>query len=115
MQSPRLGMTSTSHTARATMRMAPVKRVSVVLETIAPPVLLLSVSDRFMYLSLTKEKNTSTTHREVSAILSHSIPYLRLVSVTANVANCWASISLRGDLIFLPIVLTHHLARCDPF
>ena len=64
------------------------ERVFVVLETIAPPVLLLSVSDRFMYLSLTNEKNTSTTQREVSAILSHSIPYLRLVSVTANVARC---------------------------
>src|SRR2546421_6900263 len=93
-KSPRLGTTSANHTARATMSQEPVKRVFAALVTIAPLALFLSVSDRFMHLSLPSEKRNSTTQREVSVILSHIISYLRLVIVTASVTNCQTSVPI---------------------
>src|SRR6266851_8374015 len=91
-QSPRLGITSANHTARAIMSQEPVKRVFAVLEITASLALFCSVSDRVMHLYLTsEEKKNSTTQREVSVILSHIISYLRLVIVTESVTNCQTS------------------------
>src|SRR5260370_30703089 len=56
MKSPRRGMTSTSHTVRAMMSQEPDKRVVAVVETTAPLALFLSVSDKFIHLSLTSRE-----------------------------------------------------------
>src|SRR5712691_4458149 len=63
-KSPRLGTTSASHTARATMSQEPDKRVFAALVTIAPLSLFLSVSDRFMHLSFTlREEKLNDSER----------------------------------------------------
>src|SRR6266702_1512163 len=63
-KSPRLGTTSANHTARATMSQEPVKRVFASLVTIAPLALFLSVSDRFMHLSLYPQRRETQRLRE---------------------------------------------------
>src|SRR5712691_6518988 len=79
-KSPRLGTTSASHTARATMSQEPDKRV------FAPLALFLSVSDRFMHLSFTlREEKLNDSERG----FCHPQPYHIIPSSRNRYSKCY--------------------------
>src|SRR5260370_22806070 len=102
--------TRANHTVRAMMSMEPDKRVVAELVTTNPLLLVCSVLDAFMYLSLTKipalPLAKSVAGRGGYAVLNPSpstiLPQIRPRNVTACVTNSWTSETFcRADLLCL--------------